>query len=101
MIVTFHAPADAAYDFKRFYDAVKARGFILYPGKLTEIETFRVGCIGAITPDDMRRAVAAVAGALRDLGIGSGLPALLAQTVIPNSHTEVIPLSHEGRHLAP
>ena len=77
VIVTFHAPADTAYDFKRFYDAVKARGFILYPGKLTEIETFRVGCIGAITPDDMRRAVAAVAGALSDLGIASGLPALL------------------------
>ena len=33
IIVTFHAPADPAYDFKRFYDAVKARGFILYPGQ--------------------------------------------------------------------
>ena len=32
IIVTFHAPADTAYDFKRFYDAAKQRGFILYPG---------------------------------------------------------------------
>jgi len=47
-IVTFHAPADAAYEFKRFYDAAKRHGFILYPGKLTQIETFGVGCIGAI-----------------------------------------------------
>src|SRR4051812_43518845 len=39
IILTFHAPADPAYDFKRFYDAVKARGFILYPGKLTQVET--------------------------------------------------------------
>ena len=36
IIVTVHAPADPAYAFKPFYDAVKARGFVLYPGKLTE-----------------------------------------------------------------
>jgi 2-aminoethylphosphonate-pyruvate transaminase len=76
VIVTFHAPADPAYEFKAFYEAVKARGYILYPGKLTEVETFRVGCIGAIGPDVMRGAVAAVADALRTLGIASGAPNL-------------------------
>ena len=59
IIVTFHAPAHPAYDFKRFYAAAKARGFILYPGKLTEVETFRVGCIGAIGRNEMRQAVQA------------------------------------------
>ena len=72
VIVTFHAPADPAYAFRPFYEAVRARGFILYPGKLTEVETFRVGCIGAIGPNEMRQAVAAVADAMRELGIGSG-----------------------------
>ena len=57
IIVTFHAPAHPAYDFKRFYAAAKARGFILYPGKLTEVETFRVGCIGAIGRNEMQQAV--------------------------------------------
>ena len=76
IIVTFHAPADPAYDFKRFYAAAKQRGFILYPGKLTQIETFRVGCIGAIGPNEMRQAVEAVADVLREMGISSGAPAL-------------------------
>lgn len=76
IIVTFHAPAHANYDFRRFYDGAKARGFVLYPGKLTQIETFRVGCIGAIGPNEMRQAVAAVADTLKDLGIPSGAPAL-------------------------
>ena len=76
VIVTFHAPADPAYEFKRFYEATKARGFILYPGKLTQTETFRVGCIGAIGPDDMRNAVHAVADAMAELGIASGAPQL-------------------------
>jgi 2-aminoethylphosphonate-pyruvate transaminase len=69
VIVTFHAPADPAYDFRRFYDAVRDAGFILYPGKLTRRETFRVGCIGAIGADDVRRAVAAIAQAIASLGI--------------------------------
>ena len=76
IIVTFHAPAHANYDFKRFYDGARQRGFILYPGKLTQLETFRVGCIGAIGSNEMRQAVAAVADTLRDMGISSGAPAL-------------------------
>ncbi|HEX7436676.1 MAG TPA: 2-aminoethylphosphonate--pyruvate transaminase, partial [Caldimonas sp.] len=76
VIVTFHAPADPKYDFKAFYQAAKRRGFILYPGKLTQIETFRVGCIGAIGANEMQQAVHAVADALREMGIASGAPAL-------------------------
>lgn len=76
IIVTFHAPGDPRYEFRAFYEAVRARGFVLYPGKLTQIETFRVGCIGAIGPDEMEQAVHAVALALQDLGIESGAPAV-------------------------
>ena len=76
IIVTFNAPGDARYDFKTFYDCARRRGFILYPGKLTQVETFRVGCIGAIGPDEMEQAVQAVALALEDMGIASGEPAI-------------------------
>ncbi len=69
IIVTFHAPAHPNYDFKRFYAAAKARGFILYPGKLTQVETFRVGCIGAIGSTEMQQAVNAVGEVLREMGI--------------------------------
>ncbi|HET7524614.1 MAG TPA: 2-aminoethylphosphonate--pyruvate transaminase [Burkholderiaceae bacterium] len=75
IIVTFHAPAHKAYEFKRFYEAAKQRGFILYPGKLTQIETFRVGCIGAIGRNEMRQAVNAVAETLREMGIPDGTSA--------------------------
>jgi 2-aminoethylphosphonate-pyruvate transaminase len=69
IIVTFHAPAHPAYDFKRFYAAAKSRGFLLYPGKLTEVDTFRVGCIGAIGRNEMQQAVNAVADTLAEMGI--------------------------------
>jgi 2-aminoethylphosphonate-pyruvate transaminase len=72
IIVTFHAPAHPAYEFRPFYEAAKRRGFILYPGKLTQVETFRVGCIGAIGRNEMRQAVVAIGEAMRELGIDLG-----------------------------
>jgi 2-aminoethylphosphonate-pyruvate transaminase len=75
IIVTFHAPADPRYGFREFYDRVRDKGFILYPGKLTRVETFRVGCIGAIGPDEMRHAVNAIRDTLVEMGIERGAPA--------------------------
>lgn len=69
IIVTFHAPVDPRYEFKAFYAKVRDRGFVLYPGKLTQLETFRVGCIGAIGPEEMRSAVHAIADSLQEMGI--------------------------------
>ena len=69
IIVTVHAPPDARYTFREFYDRVRDKGFILYPGKLTQVETFRVGCIGAIGPDEMRHAVNAIRDTIAEMGI--------------------------------
>jgi len=69
IIVTVHAPEHPAWDFPAFYRGVRERGFVLYPGKLTRVETFRVGCIGAITPHDIDHAVHAIGATLRALGL--------------------------------
>ncbi len=74
IIVTFHAPADPRYNFDDFYVRLRDRGYVLYPGKLTKTETFRVGCIGAIDADEMRNMVGAVALALADMGVGQLKP---------------------------
>lgn len=75
IIVTIHAPRDAVWDFREFYRRVRDRGFILYPGKLTQVETFRVGCIGAIDGDVIRAAVAAIASTLDEMGVHDRAPA--------------------------
>jgi 2-aminoethylphosphonate-pyruvate transaminase len=67
IIVAFHAPDLQGYNFKDFYAAVRARGFLLYPGKLTQTETFRVGCIGAIDTHEINQAVHAIKLSLRDM----------------------------------
>ena len=69
IIVTFHSPDHPNFQFSKLYEGVKAQGFILYPGKLTQIETFRVGCIGAIDTEHIFKAVEATEKTLRELGV--------------------------------
>jgi 2-aminoethylphosphonate-pyruvate transaminase len=67
IIVTFHAPDNPRYTFRSFYDAVKAQGYILYPGKLTTLETFRVGCMGQLGERGIEGAVEAIARVLAEM----------------------------------
>ncbi|WP_206668028.1 2-aminoethylphosphonate--pyruvate transaminase [Teichococcus oryzae] len=66
IIATFHLPK-AAPKFQDLYDALAARGFLIYPGKLTEADTFRIGCIGAIDETVFRRLLDAMEDSLRFL----------------------------------
>ena len=62
IIVTFRMPdRRPPLRFGPFYDALAARGFLIYPGKLTQAETFRIGCIGALDRHDFERLLVAVA----------------------------------------
>jgi 2-aminoethylphosphonate-pyruvate transaminase len=67
IIVTFYAPDIPRYDFESFYSAVKGQGYILYPGKLTTVETFRVGCMGQLGPHGITGAVEAIGQVLAEL----------------------------------
>lgn len=75
IIVTFHAPSHPAYDFSELYRRVREKGFILYPGKLTKIETFRVGCIGAIGAATIARAVETIGETFTAMGVREFAPA--------------------------
>jgi 2-aminoethylphosphonate-pyruvate transaminase len=48
IIATFRVPQNWGLTFDAFYEALAARGYLIYPGKLTGADTFRIGCIGAI-----------------------------------------------------
>ncbi|HEX2525132.1 MAG TPA: 2-aminoethylphosphonate--pyruvate transaminase [Geminicoccus sp.] len=69
IIVTFKLPNDPAFSFDRFYEALRQRGFAIYPGKLTVAPSFRMGCIGALGASEMKAAVAAVGEAVAEMGL--------------------------------
>lgn len=74
IIVTFFCPADPKFVFADFYDMMKAKGFIIYPGKLTVVESFRIGCIGQMDEHVMRQVVAAAKNTLAEMGVRDATP---------------------------
>ena len=78
IIVTFHMPADPRFVFETFYDKLRERGFVIYPGKLTVAVSFRIGCIGRLGEAEMKGALRAVAEVMSEMDVASGAPARAA-----------------------
>jgi 2-aminoethylphosphonate-pyruvate transaminase len=74
VVMNVHAPDDAHWNLHAFVDLLKRRGYLISNFYDTPSPSFRVGCIGAITPDDMRGFVAAADAALDELGIRNRTP---------------------------
>ena len=64
IIVTFHMPDEPNFDFARFYDCLSEQGYVIYPGKLTVAESFRIGCIGRLGAEQIHGALAAIRSAM-------------------------------------
>lgn len=60
VITAFYSPADPDYRFAEFYQRLKALGFVIYPGKVSQAECFRIGNIGNVTPQQIRQLLAAM-----------------------------------------
>jgi 2-aminoethylphosphonate-pyruvate transaminase len=74
IIVTFHMPADPKFDFQKFYDRLREQGYVIYPGKLTVADSFRIGCIGRLGATEIRQALAAIGNTLAEFGVKTGAP---------------------------
>nr|WP_302649833.1 2-aminoethylphosphonate--pyruvate transaminase [uncultured Agathobaculum sp.] len=68
IITSFFYPAGSTFTFREMYDYIKARGYVLYPGKVTEADTFRVGNIGEIYTEDIEQLAAIMADFLKEAG---------------------------------
>ena len=69
VIVTFLMPGNESFNFQEFYRRLNTLGYVIYPGKLTNKDSFRVGCIGHFGMDEMRAAVSAVKSVLQEMKI--------------------------------
>jgi 2-aminoethylphosphonate-pyruvate transaminase len=68
VITTFRTPDHPSFSFEEFYLALKARGFMIYPGKVTDADTFRIGTIGDLHPDDVDRLLEAIDEVRAEMG---------------------------------
>lgn len=63
IITAFYSPAHPGYRFVDFYQRLKGQGFVIYPGKVSQADCFRIGNIGDVTPERVRELLAAMASA--------------------------------------
>ncbi|WP_421163830.1 2-aminoethylphosphonate--pyruvate transaminase [Aeromonas dhakensis] len=63
IITAFYSPAHPDYRFADFYQRLKGQGFVIYPGKVSQADCFRIGNIGDVTPERVRCLLAAMARA--------------------------------------
>jgi len=69
IITSFHYPDDPRFIFERFYRSLSDKGFIIYPGKISQVDLFRIGSIGRLTEGDMQSLVGAIELTLEELGV--------------------------------
>lgn len=71
IISSFRYPRHPKFDFGVFYARLSDKGFVIYPGKVSKADCFRIGCIGRIFPDDMRGLLGAIRETLAEMGIAA------------------------------
>ena len=69
IITTFLFPPDPQFEFEAFYQQLSARGMVIYPGKLNEVDCFRIGNIGHLFEGDIASLLAAIEATLADMGV--------------------------------
>lgn len=66
IITTFYYPEHHNFSFQDMYQYIKERGYAIYPGKVTDADTFRIGNIGEIYPEDMVKVTAIISEFLKE-----------------------------------
>ncbi len=69
IITSFLFPDDPNFEFKSFYQRLSDKGMVIYPGKLTEVDCFRIGNIGRIFESDIESLLTAIKTTLLEMNV--------------------------------
>ncbi len=69
IIITFLMPTNPQFNFAQFYERLREQGYVIYPGKLTVADSFRIGCIGRLEARHMLGVIAAIEIVLGEFGL--------------------------------
>jgi 2-aminoethylphosphonate-pyruvate transaminase len=69
IITSFLYPDDANFTFEEFYERLNEKDFVIYPGKVSDADCFRIGSIGRIFESDVRALLAAIKETIKEMGV--------------------------------
>ncbi len=75
IITSFRFPDDSRFTFNEFYESLNEKGFVIYPGKVSNADCFRIGNIGRLFKEDVSALLAAVKATLAEMKIDLAVPA--------------------------
>lgn len=75
IITSFRFPNDPRFDFEDFYRRLSDRGFVIYPGKVSDADCFRIGTIGRVFPSDVLALLTVIREVLCSMGLDVPLQA--------------------------
>jgi 2-aminoethylphosphonate-pyruvate transaminase len=71
IITSFRYPEHPNFNFEEFYRRLNDKGYVIYPGKVSDAQCFRIGTIGCIFPNDIQDLLGAIARVVAEMGIGA------------------------------
>ncbi|KAK7794386.1 hypothetical protein R5R35_011667 [Gryllus longicercus] len=74
IVTSYLYPKHAKFQLEEFCRRLEVKGFILFPGKLTNVDSFRIGCLGDIHPTDVEKLLKAIEEVLKDMGVPIPVP---------------------------
>lgn len=69
IITSFRYPRTPRFDFTEFYQRLNSKGFVIYPGKVSDADCFRIGTIGRLSTTDVTELLTAIRAVLDSMGI--------------------------------
>ncbi len=69
IITSFLYPSHPAFSFETFYSKLNEQGFVIYPGKLSKVDCFRIGNIGQLYPADIQNLVDAIESVMHEMNV--------------------------------
>ena len=69
IITSFRYPDDANFDFDAFYERLNDKGYVIYPGKVSDADCFRIGHIGRLFESDMRDLLRVIRETIEEMGV--------------------------------
>lgn len=69
IITSFYYPEHPNFNFRDFYERLSQKGQVIYPGKLSHADCFRIGHVGRLGSADVRALMAAITETLVEMDV--------------------------------
>jgi 2-aminoethylphosphonate-pyruvate transaminase len=69
IITSFRYPTHSNFHFEEFYKRLNEKGYVIYPGKVSDADCFRIGTIGRISGNEIHDLLGGISRVMAEMNI--------------------------------